>query len=352
MNDLLLGLVGALVATNQPLAVSNLIQQQSGITVQIPNPDDPIESELRQIMIADDATMDDIDHTIQTNNVMVAQGKGVPKDELNRQIHARIDVISGKYHEFIDRHPNYARGYMAYGSFLDQTGDEEAAKTQYENARQIDPKDPAAWNNLANFYGEYGPVTNAFAYYEQAMRLNPAEPVYIHNLAVTVYLFRPDAERFYHINEQQVFDKSIDLYHQAMKLAPKDFLLASDLAENYYGIKPFRTNDALVAWTNAYNVASTEAEREGIDIHFARVNWLIGRYADAQSYLDAVTNSNYGAVKARLERNIVKSEHPESNQVDKETSPQTLATISTAGTNLATLGTNQPPVDPPPADKK
>ena len=34
-------------------------------------------------------------------------------------------------------------------------------------------------------------------------------------------------------------------------------------AESYYGIHPLRTNDALVAWTNALNVAHNDAEREG-----------------------------------------------------------------------------------------
>ena len=107
--------------------------------------------------------------------------------------------------------------------------------------RPNDPKNPAAWNNLANYYGEYGGVTNAFAYYAEASRLAPAEPVYLHNLATTVYLFRSDAETFYHLTEPQVFDKALDLYRQAMKLDPANFILATDYAESYYEIKPLRT---------------------------------------------------------------------------------------------------------------
>ena len=51
-----------------------------------------------------------------------------------------------------------------------------------------------------------------------------------------------------------------------MKLAPDNFVLATDYAESYYGVKPLRTNDALVAWTNALNVAHNNAEREGVSI--------------------------------------------------------------------------------------
>ena len=46
MNELLIGLVGALIATNQPLAVSNLVQQHTGVSVTLVNPNDPAEKEL------------------------------------------------------------------------------------------------------------------------------------------------------------------------------------------------------------------------------------------------------------------------------------------------------------------
>jgi hypothetical protein len=47
MNDLTIGLLGALLATNQPLAVSNLIQQSTGVSVAVVEPNDPAEQELR-----------------------------------------------------------------------------------------------------------------------------------------------------------------------------------------------------------------------------------------------------------------------------------------------------------------
>jgi tetratricopeptide (TPR) repeat protein len=61
---------------------------------------------------------------------------------------------------------------------------------------------------------------------------------------------------------QQVFDKALGLYQQAIQLAPNDFVLATDYAESYYGIKPLRTQAALAAWTNALAIAHTDAERE------------------------------------------------------------------------------------------
>jgi len=170
-----------------------------------------------------------------------------------------------------------------------------------------------AWNNLANYFGEHGPLTNAFIDYARAIELNPAEPVYYQNFATTVYLYRKDAREFFGINEQQVFDKAIALYRKAIQLDPDNFPLATDYAQSYYGIKPMRTNDALVAWTNALQIAGDEAEREGIYIHLARVKISIGRFDEARAQLDAVTNAGYTDLKNRLERSLVQHEHPETN---------------------------------------
>ncbi len=271
MNELLIGLVGALVATNPPLAVSNLIQQNTGIPVAIVNPNDPAEKELQQLMAADDEARAEVDKWIRDNNSFTAQGAGESKEELNRRIRARFEPVRNGYEDFLERYPDFARGRLAYGSFLNDIGDEEGAMRQNEQARQIDPKNPAAWNNLANYYGEHGPATNAFAYYARAIELSPGEPVYYQNLATTVYLFRRDAMAFYGITEPQVFDKALALYRKAVQLAPDDFPLATDYAQTYYGIRPLRTNDALQAWTNALHVARDEIEREGVYLHLARI---------------------------------------------------------------------------------
>ena len=120
--------------------------------------------------------------------------------------------------------------------------------------------------------------------------MNPNEPVYYQNLATTVYLYRKDAEQFYGINEQQVFDKALALYRKAMQLDPDNFPLATDYAQSYYGIRPLRTNDALVAWTNALQIAHDDIEREGVYIHLARIKIAAGRFDEARAQLDAVTN--------------------------------------------------------------
>jgi tetratricopeptide (TPR) repeat protein len=313
VNELLIGLVGALIATNQPLAVSNLIQQHTGVSVTMVNPNDPAEKELTQLMAGDEAALVEVDKWIRDNNAFAAQGAGEPREALNRRILARFESVRKDYEDFLRRYPDFARGHLAYGSFLNDIGEEEAAGAQYGKAAQLDPKNPAAWNQLANYCGEHGPLTNAFVDYAKAIELNPAEPVYYQNLATTVYLFRKDARAFYGISEEQVFDKALALYRKAVQLAPDNFPLAADYAQTYYGIRPLRTNDALGAWTNALQIAHDDNEREGVYIHLARIKMAAGRFAEAHAHLNDVTNAAFADLKHRLERNLAERENTAAN---------------------------------------
>ena len=344
MNNVALGLLSALLATNQPRDASNLSPQITRVPSATVNTNDAAELELQKLMMDDDAAADEVDKWIRDNDALAAKGAGESKEELNKRIRTRFDSVRKGYEDFLSRHPDSADGYMAYGSFLNDIGKEDEAKSQYEHARHLDPKNPAVWNNLANYYGENGPVTNAFAYYTEAIRLDPTEPVYYENFATTVYLYRKDAEEFYGITEKQVFDTSLELYRKAIRLAPDDFSLSTDYAQSYYGIKPLRTNDALVAWTNALQIARDDNEREGVFIHLARIKIAAGFFAAAKAQLDAVTNAAFADIKKRLERNLAERENPPTNKAPENVSTHVVSVtniVAVIPTNIVIAATNE-----------
>src|SRR5271170_3144516 len=102
------------MATNQPAALSNLVEQSTGLKVSIPDASDPVEREYRKLMEDDDAALDEVDKWIQENKAFADKGAGVPAAGLNARIKARFDPVRAAYEDFLRRHPDHARAHLAY----------------------------------------------------------------------------------------------------------------------------------------------------------------------------------------------------------------------------------------------
>jgi tetratricopeptide (TPR) repeat protein len=302
------GLVGVLVATNQPAAVSNLVLEKTGAKIEIADPNDPVEREYLGLLDLDNSAQSEVERWLADNEKLAAAGAGDAEATLRLRVRQRFESVEKAYQDFLQRHPKHFKAHMAYGSFLGDIGREDDGAQEYIKAREMNPKDPAPWNNLANYYGHVSPVTNAFACYEKAIELNPNEAIYFQNFATTVYLFRSDATNYYKISVQQVFDKAMGLYRKALALDPANFPLATDLAQTYYGIQPPRAKDAFQAWNNALKIARDDLEREGIHIHLARWHRTTGDVEAAKRELNLVTNANYTAVKKSILKSLEKRE--------------------------------------------
>lgn len=320
MAELLSTLLSALVATNATGTVSNIVEKKTGIAVNVAALNDPVEKEYLKLLEADDAAQAEVDEWIRENNQFQSQGAGVPQAALNLRIRKRFELVKKAYEDFLRVHPEHARARLAYGSFLNDIQEEEAAHAQLEKARQLDPTKPAAWNQLANYYGHNGPVSNAFKYYDKAIELDPNESTYYFNLATTVYLFRRDATNYYNLTLPQVFEKAMGLYRKALELDPDNFVLAADYASSYYGfdlpltgdpeqdrqIQQKRCDAALAAWQSAFKLAKTDLERQGVLLHYARLQINADRFDEARKNLNAVTNEGLGITKTNLLKKLEK----------------------------------------------
>jgi tetratricopeptide (TPR) repeat protein len=312
--ELLSTFLSVLVATNSAGAISNGVEKATGISVDVAQLNDPIERDYLKLLELDNAAQTEVDRWIKENNEFKQQGAGLESITLNARIEKRLEPVKKAYEEFLQRNPNHARARLAYGSFLNDIHEEEAAQLQWEKAREADPTNPAAWNNLASYYGHNGPVSNSFRYYAKAIELNPTESTYYFNLATTVYLFRRDATNFYKISEQQVFEKAMALYRKALELDPDNFVLATDYAQSYYGFDPKLTGDpdqdrkikekhfqdAMTAWQQAFKLAGDDVERQGVRMHYARLQINANRFEDARKNLDAITNDMFRVTKQNL----------------------------------------------------
>ena len=265
---------------------------------------DPLEEEYEKLIEHDEVALKDIEKLNTEFQAFSEKGVAGPKAALAAKIDQRLEPVRKAYEDFLLRHSDHVDARIAYGSFLNEIGEEEDAIVQWEKARSLDPKNPSPWNNLANVYAHIGPIKKAFQYYEKAIELDPQEPVYLQNLATVTYLFRKDAVETYRIDEEGVFNKSLDLYRRAMKLDPTNILLATDYAQSYYGIKPLRADDAIAAWNHALSLAKSDVEKEGIYLHLARVELNSGHFTEADQHLILVKDPEMADLRDRLKRNL------------------------------------------------
>lgn len=323
MSDLLVGALSVLLATNQPAALSNFVSARVGVdpAVLVTRPDerDPRYAELRVVMEADDAADAQIDQWI---NERRASDPTDPRTESELAFRRRIEVLNEKtaeaYRALMTKHPDYVPVRTAYASFLAETGDEPGAIEVLEQASQMNPRDPAIWNNLANHYGHIGPIMKAFPAYEKAIELNPYEPIYRYNLATVVFLFRKDAMEYYRCDEAAVFERALATYREVRRLRPHNFRYAFDYAQTFYGVKPVPAESpegkrqaelklaetARGAWMEALALADNETDRDGIFLHLARWDIRTGQFDSARTNLAIVTNAVHLEMRKRLERNL------------------------------------------------
>ena len=173
-------IVGVALGINNAVAATNTngaAPRRDSVSTNTAAPDSQMEQEYKKLLEDDDAAQAEVDKWIKENTEFAAKGAGVPDAELNRRIHERFEPIKKRYEDFIKRNPKHVKARVAYGSFLGDIHDEDGAQEQLEQALELEKKDPAIYNNLANIYGHTGDVKKAFEYYAKAIELNSEEPV-------------------------------------------------------------------------------------------------------------------------------------------------------------------------------
>ena len=326
MGDFLLGALILLVSTNPPAAVSNYVADHvlpiaalaTGSQV---DPNDPVEREFRQLLEADEAAEQEIERLVADVPAPDPTRTPLPaaqREAIRQQLLKVINTQRERYEDFIRKHPRHVGARLAYGDHLSEHGEDHEVIEQLGVALELDPRNAVVWNNYAGYFGHVGPITNAFAAYERARELRPYEPLYHYNLGTVVFLYRVDAQEYYHCDETAVFERALELYREARRLAPRSFRYAFDYAQTFYGVKPVpattpegrqAASDELVeralrAWEEALAIANNDTDREGIYLHFARWQIKGRRWDQARASLARATRPEHQAMKERLERSL------------------------------------------------
>ena len=312
MVALLAALVGSLLLAEPSSPSSGRLSTNAVPAAGMTN--DVVEREFQAILARDDAAQAAAADLIATEEQSKDPLAAPFRVTLRARLDQRFQPVRDAYVDFLLQHPNHARCHLAFGSFLLDVGDESEALVHDEKARDLEPGNPAVWNNLGGLYARLGRIPEALSSYEEAIRLNGSEAAYPHSLGTLMCLFPREAAAQLHCDETQVLAQAITHYQTALRLEPENFEYAQDLAETFYGQRPAKPDteearkvlgkQALGAWTNALERATLNIQREGVYLHMARWHLRLKSEKSALECLQRVTNNALLDLRRELQAQI------------------------------------------------
>ena len=124
------------MATNQPAAVSNLLHNKTGVSVEIA--DGHTDGDAVADLLEDDAAEKEVTQWAEANNASGLGTNDVAKAALQVRVRDRYEKVKRAYDEFLRTHPKHVNARIAYASFLNDIGEEEASRVQLERVIEID----------------------------------------------------------------------------------------------------------------------------------------------------------------------------------------------------------------------
>ena len=246
-------------------------------------PYSPQEVRFRILMVQYIETKSELDRMyLQASNPSVSQFN------LNR----KINRLCESFEAFLIRYPGHEQAMSAYGSFLDEIGNGDAAVRWWERAVEFSHRDPQLLNNLANYYGHNGRAEEAIRLYEEAIKRDPGDPVYHFNLGNMYYLFRKETNAIHGWDLQKTFEHSLLQFRIARDLEPQNTDYAVSYAETYYGVKSlskgFEWRAAEDAWKFCLPMDQHAQYQDTIRVHLVRINSYEGKQATALDWYNQI----------------------------------------------------------------
>jgi tetratricopeptide (TPR) repeat protein len=217
---------------------------------------------------------------------------------------AQMHRLEGDYKHFLHDHPQHARAMVAYGGLLDDQGREDEAMRWWEKAIAADPREPYAYNSLANHYGHDGEAAKALQYYQKAIDLAPTEPIFRFNWATTCQLFRNESLKVYGWNKDEIFRHCLEQFRSARDLAPENFDLSSAYAETFYQMPTPDWPEAYKAWQFCLHQKLDDRNHQFVCANLARVCIRMGHYDEAKQWASNLTAGEQDTVRRTIERRI------------------------------------------------
>jgi tetratricopeptide (TPR) repeat protein len=212
------------------------------------------------------------------------------KDHLDEAwLRGELQAVINSYDVLIQKSPEFAAGYAAYGQLLGQVGMNREAVGMLLKANQLDGEIPLVKNEIARLLAEDGKPAEALPWLTAAIKLEPDEPIYHYHLGKLLTEARDDLIATGQFTRERLDASMLEAFQRAAQLAPREMAYAYRAAEAYYDLATPRWEEALKAWGTLEEKAQPGLEQQTIRLHAANVLIKLGRADHARALLVTVT---------------------------------------------------------------
>ena len=204
-------------------------------------------------------------------------------------LRGELQSVINSYDILIQKNPDFAPAYVAYGMLLGKVGMTKAAVGIMLKANKLDTEIPLVKNELARYLAEDGKMAEALPWLMAAIDLEPKEPLYHYHLGKLLTEGRDEFIRTGQFTRAALDRAMFEAFQRAAELAPGNFAYVYRQAESYYDLETPRWDEALAAWKKLETQVSTPLEHQTLQLHEANVLLKQGKPAEAHALLDGVT---------------------------------------------------------------
>lgn len=214
------------------------------------------------------------------------------KDHLDEaRLRGELQAIINSYDVLIQKSPDFAAAYAAYGQLLGRVGMNREASGMLLKANQLDGEIPLVKNEIARLLAEDGKPAEALPWLTAAIKLAPDEPLYHYHLGKLLTEARDDLIATGQFTRAKIDAAQLEAFQRAAQLAPAEMAYAYRAAEAYYDLETPRWEDALKAWGALEEKAQPGVEQQTIRLHAVNVLIKLGRRDHARALLLTVTET-------------------------------------------------------------
>ncbi len=204
-------------------------------------------------------------------------------------LRGEMQAVINSYDILIQKAPDFAPAYVAYGMLLGQVGMVREAVGILLKANKLDGEIPVVKNELARFLAEDGKMIDALPWLMAAIDLAPEEPLYHYHLGKLLTEGRDEFIKTGQFTRASLDRAMLHAFARAAELAPANFAYAYRHAEAYYDLEAPQWDEALARWKKLDATVETPLEHQTLRLHEANVLLKQGKAAEARALADTVT---------------------------------------------------------------